>query len=58
LSMRLQTQLRATQKLAPYVFAKESREVPASIHRELAELTHQLIGRVLERPPRLRSTFQ
>jgi DNA repair protein RecO (recombination protein O) len=58
LSIRLQTQLRATQKLAPYVFATESRELPASIHRELAELTHQLIGRVLERPPRLRSTFQ
>lgn len=58
LSRRLQTQLRATQKLAPYVFAKESREVPASIHREMAELTHQLIGRVLERQPRLRSTFQ
>jgi DNA repair protein RecO (recombination protein O) len=58
LSKRLQTQLRATQKLAPCVFAKESREVPASIHREMAELTHQLIGRVLERQPRLRSTFQ
>src|SRR5688572_21107328 len=31
LSKRLQTQLRATQKLAPFVFARESREVPASI---------------------------
>jgi DNA repair protein RecO (recombination protein O) len=58
LSRRLQTQLRATQRLAPYVFAQESRTVPASIHREMAELTHQLIGRVLERQPRLRSTFQ
>jgi DNA repair protein RecO (recombination protein O) len=58
LSRRLQTQLRATQKLAPYVFAKESRTVPASIHREMAELTQQLIRRVLEREPRLRSTFQ
>ncbi len=58
LSKKLQTQLQATQKLAPFVFAKESREVPASIHREMAELTHQLIGRVLERQPRLRSTFQ
>jgi DNA repair protein RecO (recombination protein O) len=57
LSSRLQTQLRATQRLAPYVFAQESRKVPASIHREMAELTHQLIGRVLERQPRLRSTF-
>jgi len=58
LSRRLQIQLRATQRLAPYVFAQESRAVPASIHREMAELTHKLIGRVLERQPRLRSTFQ
>jgi DNA repair protein RecO (recombination protein O) len=58
LSRRLQTQLRATQRLPPYVFAQESRTVPASIHREMAELTHKLIGRVLERQPRLRSTFQ
>lgn len=58
LSKRLQTQLRATQRLAPNVFAQESRAVPASIHREMAELTHQLIGRVLEKQPRLRSTFQ
>jgi len=58
LSRTLQTQLRATQKLAPFVFAQESHSVPTSIHREMAELTHQLIGRVLERQPRLRSTFQ
>jgi DNA repair protein RecO (recombination protein O) len=58
LSRKLHIQLRATQKLAPFVFARESREVPASIHRELAALTHQLIGRVLEKQPRLRSTFQ
>jgi len=58
LSSKLQTQLRATQRLAPFVFAKESRAIPESIHREMAELTHRLIGRVLERQPRLRSTFQ
>jgi DNA repair protein RecO (recombination protein O) len=58
LSRRLQIQLRATQRLAPFVFAQESRAVPASIHREMAELTHKLIGRVLERQPRLRSSFQ
>ena len=58
LSKRLQTQLKATQRLAPYVFAQESRAIPASTHREMAELTHKLIGRVLERQPRLRSTFQ
>jgi DNA repair protein RecO (recombination protein O) len=58
LSRKLQTQLGATQRLAPYVFAQESRAVPASIHREMAELTHRLIGRVLEKQPRLKSTFQ
>ena len=58
LSQKLRTQLRATQRLAPLVFAQESRAVTASIHREMAELTHKLIGRVLERQPRLKSTFQ
>ena len=58
LSIKLQTQLRATQRLAPFVFAQESRAIPESIHREMAELTHRLIGRVLEKQPRLRSTFQ
>ena len=58
ISRRLQMQLGATQRLAPFVFAKESREVPASIHKEMAELTHQLIARVLERQPRLRPNFQ
>ena len=57
-SRRLQMQLHASQKLAPFVFAQESREVPASIHKEMAELTHQLIARVLERQPRLRPDFQ
>jgi DNA repair protein RecO (recombination protein O) len=57
-SRRLQMQLRATQRLAPFVFAQESREVPPSIHKEMAELTHQLIARVLERQPRLKPNFQ
>lgn len=57
LSDKLHRQLRATQKLAPCVFAEESREVPAKTLRELAELTHSLLGRVLERQPRVRSTF-
>ncbi len=57
-SRRLQQQLRAAQKLAPVVFSQESSEVPASIHKEMAELTHQLIARVLERQPRLRPNFQ
>lgn len=58
LSQKLQKQLRATQRLAPYVFAQESHGVPANIHREMAELTHRLLGRALERQPRLRSTFE
>ncbi len=57
-SRKLQIQMRATQKVAPQSFVQASHEVPASVHRELAELTQQLIGRVLERQPRLRSTFQ
>ncbi|MEP6740993.1 MAG: DNA repair protein RecO [bacterium] len=57
-SRKLQTQLRATQKLAPQNFVQASHEVSDVVHREFAELTHQLIGRVLERQPRLRSTFQ
>lgn len=57
LSENLHRQLRATQKLAPCVFAEESRKIPAETFRELAELTHGLLGRVLERQPRVRSTF-
>jgi DNA repair protein RecO (recombination protein O) len=58
LSRKLQRQLRATQKLGPNAFAKESHEVSPVTMREIAELTHQLIGRVLERQPRIRPTFQ
>ncbi|MGH9971788.1 MAG: DNA repair protein RecO [Pyrinomonadaceae bacterium] len=57
LSDKLHAQLRATQRLGPDVFAEESRDVPVKILREMAELTHNLIGRVLEREPRVRSTF-
>jgi len=58
LSNTLHTQLRATQKLAPYVFAQESRAIPAKIHREMAELTLQMIERILEKQPRIPPTFQ
>lgn len=57
LSDKLHRQLRATQKLSPSVFVQESQQVPAETHRELAELTHSLLGRVLDRQPRMRSTF-
>ncbi|HKP45730.1 MAG TPA: DNA repair protein RecO [Pyrinomonadaceae bacterium] len=58
LSRSLQSQLQATQKLSPQKFLQASHEVSDNVHREFAELTHQLIGRALERQPRLRSTFQ
>jgi DNA repair protein RecO (recombination protein O) len=57
-SRKLQIQLRATQKLAPQVFVQASHEVSETVRRELAAFTQQLIGRVLEKQPRLRSTFQ
>jgi DNA repair protein RecO (recombination protein O) len=57
LSEKLHRQLRATQKLGPCVFAEESREVSTKTLQEFAELTHSLLGRVLERQPRMRSTF-
>ncbi len=57
LSDRLHGQLRASQKVGPCAFAEESRDVPSKTLREMAELTHQMIGRVLERQPRVRSTF-
>lgn len=58
LSRKVHRQLRATQKLGPNAFAKESHEVSARTLREMGDLTHQLLGRVLERQPRMRPTFQ
>jgi DNA repair protein RecO (recombination protein O) len=53
-SKQLHTQLRTTEKLSPAKFAEETREVPKGMKREMAELTFQIIGRVLERMPRIR----
>jgi DNA repair protein RecO (recombination protein O) len=50
-------QLRTTEKLSPAKFAEEAREVPAATGKELAQLTYQIISRVLERMPRARPTF-
>lgn len=58
LSKTVHAQLRATHKLAPTVFAAESRSTSAKTRKEMAELTHQMIGRVLERQPRIRLNFQ
>lgn len=53
-SKQLQTHLRQTEKLSPAKFAEEARGVSKETKREMAELTFQLIGRVLERMPRIR----
>jgi DNA repair protein RecO (recombination protein O) len=57
LSKQLHSHLRTTEKLSPVKFAEKAREVPSQTKRELAELMHQIIGRVLERQPRVRPTF-
>ena len=57
ISKGLHAHLRTTEKLSPAKFAEGSREIPTQTKRELAELTHQMIGRVLERLPRVRPTF-
>ena len=54
MSGQLHTQLRTVEKLSPARYAEEAREVPTETKREMAELTFQLIGRVLERMPRVR----
>lgn len=50
----LRTQLRTAEKLSPAKFAEEEREVETDTKREMAELTFHIIGRVLERMPRVR----
>jgi DNA repair protein RecO (recombination protein O) len=58
LSKKVYSRLRATHKVSPQVFAEESRAVPTSVQREMAEFTHHLIGRILERQPGVRLTVQ
>jgi DNA repair protein RecO (recombination protein O) len=53
-SKRLHSHLSTTEKLPPAKFAEESRAVATETKKEMAELTFQLIGRVLERMPRIR----
>jgi DNA repair protein RecO (recombination protein O) len=57
ISKSLHAHLRNTESLAPARFAETARDVSGITKRELGELTHQLIGRVLERLPRVRPTF-
>jgi len=46
--------LRTAEKLSPAKFAEAAREVSKDTKREMAELTFHIIGRVLERMPRVR----
>jgi DNA repair protein RecO (recombination protein O) len=50
----VRTQLRTAEKLAPAKFAEVARDVSKDTNREMAELTFHIIGRVLERMPRVR----
>ncbi|HET8783973.1 MAG TPA: DNA repair protein RecO [Pyrinomonadaceae bacterium] len=50
-------QLRTTEKQSPAKFAEGAREVPVATRKEVAQLTYQIISRVLERMPRARPTF-
>jgi len=53
-SKHLHSQLRATEKLPQPKFAHEVREASSETKKQIAELTFQMIGRVLERMPRIR----
>ena len=53
-SMRLRSHLRTAEKLSPAKFAEGARRLAKDTKRETAELTFHIIGRVLERMPRVR----
>jgi len=52
LSSQIRRRLAATQKLAPVEFANSSAELSAEAQTELAEFTHRLLVRAMERRPR------
>ena len=54
ISKGLRTHLRSTEKLSPAKFAEGAREVSSDTKKEMAELTFQILGRVLERTPKIR----
>jgi DNA repair protein RecO (recombination protein O) len=58
LSRRAYSRLCATQVLSPQFFVEESRGLSTATQGELAELMHRMIGRVLERRPRVQLAFQ
>jgi len=53
-SKQLRSHLRTAEKLSPAKFAEGARDVSKDTKRETAELTFHIIGRVLERMPRVR----
>jgi len=53
-SKRLRAHMRMVEKLSPAKFAEGAREESKDTKREMAELTFHIIGRVLERMPRVR----
>ncbi len=57
LSKKVHARLRAALKLAPGPFGQQSRETSDKTNRELAQLTQQMIGRVLEREMRTRPSY-
>jgi DNA repair protein RecO (recombination protein O) len=57
LSKGAYARLCASQKEGPLVYAQQSREAPARIQIEIAELTNRMIGRVLDRRPRVHPVF-
>jgi len=53
-SKRLRSHMRTAEKLSPAKFSEGARDVSKETKREMAELTFHIIGRVLERMPRVR----
>ena len=53
-SKKLRSYLRTAEKLSPAKFAEGARDLSKETKRETAELTFHIIGRVLERMPRVR----
>ena len=48
----------ASQNESPLIFAQQSQDFSSRVQSEIAELTNRMIGRVLERRPRIQPLFQ
>ena len=57
LSKGAYARLSASQNEGPLIFAQRSRDATATVHAEIAELTNRMIGRALERRPRIQPVF-